>query len=213
MLGMRVKDWMTCNPTTVNQMASVSVALKILQGQHFRRLPVLNDEDRLVGMVTAKNLKEALPNKATTLSLWELHELMTRLLVRDVMARKVVTCKENDCVEDVALLMEKHKVGGLPVLDETGQLSGMLTITDVLKAFIHVMGYDAGGKRLTLTLQDVPGSLARAAEAIAPSNILSIATSGQTPEGRQLVLRVVGTDLESVEERIRAAGLSLDTSD
>ena len=129
---MLVRDWMTPNPRTVAPDTPVLDAIKMLKDQGYRRLPVL-EGDRLVGIVTDKDLKDAMPSKATTLSVWELNYLLSKLTVSEVMAKPVITVDADEPLEEAALLMEEYKVGGLPVLSE-GRLVGIITITDVLKA-------------------------------------------------------------------------------
>lgn len=204
---MLVRDWMTPHPTTVTPDTPVLDALRLLRARGFRRLPVM-DGERLVGIVTRKDLKDATPSQATTLSVWELSSLLSKLTVGEMMARPVVTAAEGEYMEDAALRMQERGVGGLPVLSG-GQLSGIITISDVLRAFLEIMGLREGGKRLTLDMPDVPGSLARATAAAAPSNIISLATAGRVGGHRRFVMRVVGKDAAGAADRARAAGIEV----
>ncbi len=201
---MLVRDWMTPAPVTITPDTPVIDAIKLLKEQGFRRLPVMQD-GKLVGIVTDKDLKDAMPSKATTLSIWELNYLLSKLSVSEVMAKPVITVTADEPLEEAALLMEEYKVGGLPVLED-GQLVGIITITDVLKAFIEVMGLKEGGVRLTVDMDDRPGVLEQAARAIKPSNIISVATVGRLDGKRRLVIRVTGEATESVADRLKAAG-------
>lgn len=206
---MRVRDYMTPHPLSISPETTVPEALRLLDERRFRRLPVL-ENGHLVGIVTAKDLKDAQPSKANTLSVWELSALLEKLPVRDIMAYPVITVLEDDYIEDAALKLQEYKIGGLSVVNHSGRLVGLLTITDVLEAFIQTMGYGEGGKRLTLTMPDVPGSLARAVRAVIPSNILSVATAGADRGERRFVLRVVGEGLEDVEARVEDAGIEVE---
>ncbi|WP_034383791.1 CBS and ACT domain-containing protein [Deinococcus sp. YIM 77859] len=209
---MLVKDWMTPNPVTVTPDTPVMDALKILKERGFRRLPVMEGE-QLVGITTRKDLKDAMPSKATTLSVWELNYLLSKLTVSEMMARPVITAQEDEYMEDAALRMQEHGVGGLPVLNEAGRMTGIITITDVLRAFVDIMGLKEGGTRLTLDMPDQPGSLARAAQAAQPSNIISVATYGHTTAGgqprRRFVMRVTGEGAQDVRARVQAAGIDV----
>lgn len=98
--------------------------------------------------------------------------------------------------------MEEKKIGGLPVM-EGEKLVGIITVTDVLRAFIEVLGLRLGGLRITVDIPDVPGALA---QAVPPANIVSIATAKHLPGYQRLVLRVVGEGVEGVPDRLRAAG-------
>ena len=206
---MRVRDHMTPHPLSISPETTVPEALRLLDEHRFRRLPVL-ENGKLIGIVTAKDLKDAQPSKANTLSVWELSALLERLAVRDIMAFPVITVLEDDYIEDAALKLQEYKIGGLSVVNHSGRLVGLLTITDVLEAFIQTMGYGEGGKRLTLTMPDVPGSLARAVRAVIPSNILSVATAGADRGERRFVLRVVGEGLDDVEARVEDAGIEVE---
>ncbi len=203
---MLVKDWMTPAPLTVSPDTPVLEALKLLKERGFRRLPVV-DGAKLLGIVTDKDLKDAMPSKATTLSVWEMNYLLSKLVVREVMAHPVMTAQVDEALEDAAVRMQEHKIAGLPVVDGNGALVGILTITDVLRALVTVLGLREGGKRVTITMPDVPGSLERAAGAIKPSNIVSVATAGQSGGKRQFVMRVTGDGVDDVLARLRDAGI------
>lgn len=207
---MLVSDWMTPNPITVTPETPVMDALRIIKDHGFRRLPVMTNS-KLVGIVTRKDLKDAMPSKATTLSVWELNYLLSKLTVQEVMASPVVTATEGEHVEDAAKRMLNKQVGGLAVLDNVGRLSGMITTRDILRAFTEVLGMNEGGERLTLDMPDVPGSLERAVKAVHPSNIVSVATYtvGDKGSNRRFVLRVIGQDVDKAKERIKAAGIDL----
>ncbi len=203
---MLVRDWMTRDPQTVSATTPVMEAMQRLREGGFRRLPVVQDGN-LVGIVTDRDLKEATPSKATTLSIYELNYLLSKLLVKDVMVAAVITVSPDDPIERAALLMEEHRVSGLPVI-EGGVISGIVTITDLLRAFVEFLGLREGGVRVTLEAPDAPGMLARVAAAGPPSNIIAVATAGVVAgERRQLVLRVVGEAAEGFAERVANADI------
>lgn len=205
---MLVREWMTSDPDTVAAKTTVMEAMQRLREGGFRRLPVV-DGDRLIGIVTDRDLKEATPSKATSLSVYELNYLLSKLVVRDVMVKGVVTIGVDEPIEQAALLMEEHKVGGLPVM-EGGRLVGILTITDLLRAFVTFLGLREGGTRVTADLPDEPGVLARVASQAAPSNIIAAVTAGvQAGHRRRLILRVVGEDAVGFPDRLRGAGVEV----
>ncbi len=205
---MLVRDWMTVDPQTVSASTPVMEAMQRLRDGGFRRLPVVRD-GRLVGIVTDRDLKEATPSKATTLSIYELNYLLSKLLVKDVMVAAVITVKLEDPIERAALLMEEHRVSGLPVVEDE-QLVGILTITDLLEAFVSVLGLREGGLRVTVDLPDEPGALVRVAEAGPPSNIITTVTAGVVEgERRRMVLRVVGEAAAAFPQRLRDRGINV----
>ena len=205
---MFVKEWMTSDPKLASSRTPVMEAMQMLRAGGFRRLPVV-DNGKLVGIITDRDLKEATPSQASTLSVYELNYLLSKLTVKDVMSKDVLTVGPEDAIEKAALLMEEHKVSGLPVV-EGEQVVGILTITDMLKTFVDVLGLREGGTRVTVILPDEPGILARVAEAGPPSNIVAVVTAGvKEGQRRELVLRVTGEDAEGFPDRLREKGLEL----
>lgn len=205
---MLVREWMTENPTTVEGKTQVMEAMHLLKEGGYRRLPVV-EKGKLVGIATDRDLKEATPSKATTLSVYELNYLLSKLQVRDVMTSPVITVETGDPIEQAALLMEEHKVSGLPVLED-GKLVGILTITDLLRAFVTFLGLREGGRRVTAELPDEPGVLARVAQAGPPSNIHAVVTAGiRSGSKRTVVLRVSGDGADGFADRLREQGVDV----
>lgn len=205
---MLVREWMTPDPQTVSGSTPVMEAMQSLREGGFRRLPVMQD-GKLIGIVTDRDLKEATPSKATTLSIYELNYLLSKLLVKDVMRTPVITVRSDDPIEQAALMMEEHRVSGLPVLED-GKLVGILTITDLMRALVSFLALREGGRRVTVDLPDEPGVLAKVAQQGAPSNIVAAVTTGiQAGHQRRLVLRVAGEGADGFPERLKEAGIEV----
>lgn len=205
---MLVQDWMTKAPETVSVTTPVMEALQRLREGGYRRLPVM-DGEKLVGIVTDRDLKEATPSKATTLSIYELNYLLSKLDVKDVMTSPVISMQFDETIEEAAMLMEEHRISGVPVLDGT-KLVGILTITDLMRAITTSMGLREGGNRVTIRLPDKPGVMANVAQYAPPSNVVAVNTIGGAREGsRILVVRVTGDESEKFGERLRAGGLDV----
>jgi acetoin utilization protein AcuB len=153
---MLIKNWMTKDPIAISEDTSMIKAIHIMKERHFRRLPVVN-AGRLVGIVTDRDLKEAAPSKATTLDVHELYYLLAELQVSEIMSHDPVSVSKNDTVEHAAQIMLDHTISGLPVLDATGQLVGIITQSDVFRAFMHITGVLQGGVQFALRLPDRPG--------------------------------------------------------
>ena len=153
---MLIKDWMTRDPITITDDTSMIKAIHIMKEHRFRRLPVLH-QGQLVGMVTDRDLKEASPSKATTLDVHELYYLLAELQVKEIMSRNPVSVFAEDTVEHAAQLMLEHTISGLPVLDRAGKLVGIITQSDVFRAFMHITGILQGGVQFALRLEDRPG--------------------------------------------------------
>jgi acetoin utilization protein AcuB len=153
---MLIKDWMAKNPITITEDTSMIKAIHIMREQHFRRLPVVS-QGRLVGMVTDRDLKEASPSKATTLDVHELYYLLAELQVKEIMSRNPISVSEGETVERAAQIMLDHTISGLPVLDENGNVVGVITQSDVFRAFMDITGVLQGGVQFALRLEDRPG--------------------------------------------------------
>jgi acetoin utilization protein AcuB len=131
-----VGDWMTKNPITVEETASVIEAIHLLREKNIRRLPVMK-QGRLVGLVTEKMLFGYTPGKATTLDTWELHYLLSKTPVREAMNPKPHTVRPETPLSEAAKLLHDRKLNGVIVVDPTGNLVGILTTTNALEALIH----------------------------------------------------------------------------
>lgn len=132
---MRLADWMTRNPVIVGPDETVPQAAKLMKAGRFRRLPVVR-ADEVVGVITDRDLRTAMPSDATTLSAWEVPGLLAKLHVSEVMSSPVYLLREDATLEEAARLMLERRIGGLPILNASGRLSGIITVTDLLRAFL-----------------------------------------------------------------------------
>lgn len=205
---MQVKDRMSPNPVTVSEDTSFEDALRLMKDRKIRRLPVIGNEGRLVGIVVEKDLLYASPSPATSLSVFEVHYLLARMRVRDVMTKRVITVGPDCPLEEAARIMVDHKIGSLPVMAD-GALKGIITETDIFKTFVEILGGREPGLRLTLDVKDNPGVLAALADEIARArgNVISVATfKAPNAADRVLTLKVSGADRESLLKSLKAAG-------
>jgi acetoin utilization protein AcuB len=153
---MLIKDWMTKDPITITESTSMIKAIHIMSERRFRRIPVVT-AGKLVGMVTDRDLKEASPSKATTLDVHELYYLLAELQVKEIMSRNPVSVSQDDTVEHAAQIMLDHTISGLPVVDGRGKVVGIITQSDVFRAFMDIAGVLQGGVQFALRLEDRPG--------------------------------------------------------
>ncbi|MBI3122339.1 MAG: CBS domain-containing protein [candidate division NC10 bacterium] len=123
---------------TVSPDESFRTAMHLIRQKGIRHIPVVEGK-RLVGIITDRDLRQASPSGATSLSIHELHYILERLTVREVMTKQVVTIRPEQTVEEAALLLLGHRIGGLPVVRE-GELCGIITETDILQAFLQLRG-------------------------------------------------------------------------
>ncbi len=200
---MLVRDWMTRDLISIQDDTSMMKALYIMNQNRFRRLPILHG-DKLVGIVTDRDLKEASPSKATTLDVHELYYLLAELQVKEIMTKDPVTISPEVTVERAAMTMMERRISGMPVLDDTGKLVGMITQSDVFRAFVHITGIQQGGVQFGLRLEDRPGIIKEVADRMRArgGRMVSLLTSYETGrEGfRDVYIRVKNLSSEALKE-------------
>ena len=197
---MKVGQRMTRNPITITPDVTVPEAQAIMRREKIKRLPVLDSKGKLVGIVTTLDLIHASPSPATSLDIYELHYLLSKLKVEKVMTRKVITVDEDLPIEEAARIMADNGISGLPVM--RGKiLVGIITETDLFKLFIELFGARHKGIRLTLLLPEKKGELAKVSSAItkAGGNIVSFATfEGEDLTNANCVVKVTGVEKDAL---------------
>jgi acetoin utilization protein AcuB len=210
---MLVRDRMSHPAITVRPDTPFQDALTLMRERHFRRMPVVDERGTLVGIVSERDLLHAAPSPATSLSVWEVNYLLWKLKIADVMTEDVLTVSPDTPIEDAAQLMISRKIGGLPVVDEgSGAVVGVITETDIFKAFTELLGGGEHGLRVEVRVPDREGVLARLTQAIYEmgGNIISLGTfeaqrDGQSDD-RVLLVKVSGVDKEALAAGLVAIG-------
>lgn len=156
---MLIRDWMTREVITVTPETSMLKAGKLMKEHDIRRLPVVDEARRVIGIVSDRDVKAASPSKATTLDMHEMYYLLSELKIKDIMTSNPVTVDPMDTVENVALLMLEKGFGGLPVVDGEGKVAGIITDHDVFKVLVTITGVRMGGMQLAFCLPDKPGTM------------------------------------------------------
>jgi acetoin utilization protein AcuB len=133
----KVADWMTTNPITIDEDATVIEALHLMKEKSIRRLPVMH-KGRLAGLVTDRLLKDYSPGKATSLDTWEVHYLLSKTAVKDVMNPQPHTVTPDSELTKAALTIRDNKLYGVCVVDDRGDLVGILTIKDLIEALFYL---------------------------------------------------------------------------
>jgi acetoin utilization protein AcuB len=191
---MLVGKRMSPNPITIHQDTPVTEAQALMRREKVHHLPVVDKRERLIGIVSEKDLLYASPSPATSLNVWEVSYLLSKLSVEKVMSSKVATVTEDTPIEDAARIMSDNNVGGLPVL-RGSQLVGIITESDLFHLFIELFGARHKGTRITLLVPEQPGELARITSAVAAKggNIISMGTFlGEDPSTSLCTLKVEG---------------------
>ena len=200
---MLVKDWMSRPVITVDAIDSMHTAMKLLKEHGIRMLPVLKN-GKLKGIVTDRDLKRTSASDATTLDVHELLYLISTLKVEKIMTPNPITVPYDFTVEETAEVLLKHKISGAPVLDAKGNLTGIITQTDLFRVIISLTGIGKKGIQFGFQLEDRPGSIKDVADIIRGfgGRLASILTSYEkAPEGyRWGYIRMYGVDRKSVED-------------
>ena len=206
---MLVKERMTSPAMTVTADTSFQDALKLMRDQKFRRIPVVDQEGKLIGIVSERDLLHASPSPATSLSVWEVNYLLWKLKVADIMTHHVITISQDAPIEDAANLMVTRKIGGLPVVDSACRVVGVITETDIFKAFAEMLGSGEKGVRLTIKVPSGSGTLARLSQAIYEAGGLIVSVGSLDKESakeRELIIKVRGVTKDKIVKVLEDLG-------
>uniref|UniRef100_C6E1U4 CBS domain containing protein n=1 Tax=Geobacter sp. (strain M21) TaxID=443144 RepID=C6E1U4_GEOSM len=204
---MLVRDRMTPNPITITPDISVTEALRLMGDKKIRRLPVVERNGKLVGIVSDRDLFQASPSPATSLAIWEIHDLLAKLTVDKTMAKDVITVTEDTPLEEAARVMVDRRIGGLPVM-KGDALVGIITESDLFQALLELLGGRRQGVRLTVTTTGAKGTLADVAQTIyeAGGDIVGLGFSeveGGASDTWVNTFKVQGVDKDKLVEAIR----------
>ena len=209
---MLIREWMTTAVISAKEDASMLKVSKLMKEHGIKRVPVVDDEMKLIGIVSDRDIKEASPPKATTLDIHELSYLLSELKIKDIMTKEPVSVSPMDTIEQVALIMLEKKLTGLPVVDWEKKLVGMITEADIFKIFTEISGVRRGGIQFALELSEEPGSLPPILDLIRENGglLVSVLTGGykQNDTMRDVFIRIqpMSEDAENnLIEKMKAA--------
>lgn len=179
-------------------------AIQLMKHEGIRRTPVI-EKGKLVGIISESDLLNASPSQATSLSVWELNYLLSKVTVEEIMIKNVITIAEDTPIEEAARILADNKIGCLPVMKDVN-LVGIITETDLFRLLLELMGAREKGIRLTLMMEDIPGMLAKLTSVIAEQggNILTVGTfAGEDQATKEIVLKVSGIAQKTLKEIIK----------
>lgn len=208
---MLVGERMSHPVITVYPETSMQDALHLMHTEHIRLLPVVDKKGVLVGIVAERDLVQASPSDATTLSVWEVSYLTSKITVQKLMTTKVITVSEDTPLEEAARIMADNKLTGLPVV-RGEKLVGIITETDLFRIFLELLGARQSGVRVSATVADEPGKLSEISTAIhaAGGNIIALGTfMGESSAEGEFTIKVNGIDQETLLEVLKPHILSV----
>ncbi len=209
---MFVQDVMTPDPITVTVDATLPEIAHLMVDKKIRRVPVLDRDGRLVGIISDRDVRENMPSPATTLSKWEINTLLDKLKAEEIMTSPVIVATPDCPLEEAARVLIDKKIGALPVI-QNGDLVGIITETDFFQAFVDMLsGGDVPGLRFVLRVERHKGILATLAGIINENGggIIAIATENE-PDGRhkKVLVKEEGADAAAVRKALAEADIEV----
>jgi len=205
-----MREMIQRNPVTISPDASFLEARNLIHKRGIRHLPVVDNDHKVVGIVTDADIRKAAPSDATTLSIYELNYLLDKLKVSAFMTPKdkLITITPDTLIEEAVQLMRDHKIGCLPVL-EGENLYGIFTETDALDHLVDIFGLKQKGTRLTVAFEDKPGMILGMLEVFKKHdvNVISIVSPSFMIEGKRIAaIRIRTEEYEPIARDLEKAG-------
>lgn len=199
---MLVENWMSKDVITVDVDDSMQDATRLLKEHNIRGLPVM-ENGKLVGIVTDRDLKKASASDATTLEIHELLYMISRIKVKEIMTKNPITIPVDSTIDEAAEVLLENKLSGAPVVDDKGQVVGIITQIDIFRVIISLTGARKKGIQFGFQLEDRPGSIKEVADIIRKygCRLMSILSSHDDQvDYRHVYIRVCGCDREKLGE-------------
>jgi acetoin utilization protein AcuB len=212
---MLVRDWMSKNVITVDENDSMFDATKIMKKKDIRMLPVMK-KGKLVGIITDRDLKRASASDANSLEIHELLYFLSKIKLKDIMTKDPITIPSDYTMEEAAEVLLENKISGVPVVDDRGQVVGVITQSDLFKVIVSLTGLKMRGIKFAFQLKDRSGSIKELADVIRKFNgrMATILTSydGVKAGYRKVYIRMYNIDrlkLEHLKEELKEKGTLL----
>ncbi|MFA5447089.1 MAG: CBS domain-containing protein [Sphaerochaeta sp.] len=202
---MIIERRMTRNPVTATPDMSIAEASNLMKQEKVHRLPVLDKDKKLVGIITEKDILYATPSPASSLSIHEMAYLLSKLTVKKLMSKNVVTIDKNITVEEAARLMVDQDLSSLPVLDGD-RLIGIVSKSDMFKILLELFGARHFGVRVSFVVDDKPGTIAKISQALSEAGLDIIAFGtfmGTDPTNAICTVKVQGASMSKTVEIIK----------
>ena len=200
---MLVQNWMTSDVVSVTPDTTLLKLGKLMRDKKVRRLPVLDENEHVVGIISDRDVRDASPSRATSLDMYEMHYLLAGIKARDIMTPNPVTISPIDTVEKAAMMLLDRKFSGLPVVEESGKLVGVISEHDVFKALVAISGAREGGVQVGIEVENRPGAMRPVFDLLREKGcrILSVLSTNLEEDGTDSGLRHVFVRLRSLASR------------
>jgi len=209
---MYVKDHMTKNPICISPDTSISKSLDLMAKNHFHRLPVVDENGKLTGLITEGLVSESSGKNQTSLDIFQLNYLLSRTKAKEIMIKDVTTISPDVFLEEAAGAMLKAGISVLPVIDDERKVVGIITEKDIFQAFTDLLGYKHQGTRFVFQCDDRPGFFAGIAQLLADNeaNMEALAVYHTKGRGTECVVKATGEiSVEKMVQILVDAGYKL----
>jgi len=208
---MKVRDIMSTNVVTVTEKTLVNDAKQIMEAHRIRRLPVMK-KDKLVGLVTKHMLLEAAPSPATSLNIWELNYLLSKMTVKEIMVKNHLTISPDMPVEEALQLGQDKGFGAFPVV-ENGKLVGVVTESDIVRMMTRALGVRDKGKKIDIRVSAQFGTMKRIMDILDSRKTVLLSMMTLPPEEGEndwlIMLRVRSEDAEPIAKELESSGFNV----
>lgn len=209
---MYVKDIMVTDVISIFPDASLNLAFQMMMEKGYSQLPVVQ-EGELLGLINEKVLSEFTPSKATTLSIYEMNYVLEKTKCEDIMLTDIITSSPEALVEEAAVVMKDENISNLPIVDDNNKLLGLITDTDILNAFIDIIGRNDSGTRIALEGKNQVGVLAEIAGIITSynMNITHVIDyfSQDDKHSSDIIIRVDSFETKELEKELEEHGYKI----
>lgn len=208
---MYVRNRMVTDVITIFPDASISLAYQIMVEKHCSQIPVVKD-GKLVGLITEQALIQFSPSKATTLSMFELNYILSKTNCKEIMLKRkdVFTCTSDMLIEEAAIIINRERVNSLPVVDENDRLVGIITKTDIIAAFIEIIGTNDFGTRIAIETKDELGTIASISSIIKDYNVSITHIANyfykDNPSNGEIIIRLNTLDTDALIKHLNEEG-------
>jgi acetoin utilization protein AcuB len=210
---MLIDKSMTKKVITVETGSTICEAKEKMEKNSIRHLPVVEKDNTLVGIITDRDIRSAMPSiTLTDRESSEERDRILKLQVKEIMTRNPVSISPTNTLEDALLMIQKMRVGAFPVVDPQGKLKGIISIRDLIRAFINVLGIEEPGTLLCILVEDKIGQIKKIVDAITEEKISlgSILVARYWEEGKKAVFPYLLTiNIARVKKKLEGLGFTL----